>query len=56
MNQGLKVLLKEQNFRGRRGGRGIASDSGSRGRGFDPHSGRRVVSFSKIHFHPQKYW
>ena len=27
-----------------------ASDSGGRGRGFDPHSGRRVVSLSKIHF------
>ena len=26
-----------------------ASDSGARGRGFDPYSGRRVVSFSKIH-------
>ena len=28
---------------------GRASDSGARGRGFDPHSGRRVVSLSKIH-------
>ena len=27
-----------------------ASDSRARG-GFDPHSGRRVVSFSKIHVH-----
>ena len=26
-----------------------ASDSGARGRGFDPHLGRRVVSLSKIH-------
>ena len=26
---------------------GRASDSGARGRGFDPHSGRRVVSLSK---------
>ena len=26
-----------------------ASDSGARGQGFDPHSGRRVVSLSKIH-------
>ena len=25
-------------------------------RGFDPHSGRRVVSLSKIHLPPKKYW
>ena len=31
-----------------------ASDSGARGRGFDPHSGRRVVSLSKIHLPPKK--
>ena len=31
-----------------------ASDSGARGRGFDPHSGRRVVSLSKIPFNSQK--
>ena len=30
---------------------GRASDSGARGRGFDPHSGCRVVSLSKIHLH-----
>ena len=35
---------------------GRALDSGARGREFDPHSGRRVVSLSKIHFHPKKYW
>ena len=35
---------------------GRASDSGARGRGFEPHSGRRVVSFSKIHLPPKKYW
>ena len=35
---------------------GRASDSGSRGRGFDPHSGRRVVSLSKIHLPPKQYW
>ena len=29
---------------------GRASDSRARGRGFDPHSGRRVVSLSKIHY------
>ena len=28
---------------------GRASDSGARGKGFDPHSGRRVVSLSKKH-------
>ena len=33
---------------------GRASDSGARGRGFDPHSGRRVVSLSKIHLPPKK--
>ena len=35
---------------------GRASGSGARGRGFDPHSGRRVVSLSKIHLPPKKYW
>ena len=35
--------------RGQRWPSGRASDSGARGRGFDPHSGRRVVSLSKIH-------
>ena len=35
---------------------GRASDIGARGRGFDPHSRRRVVSLSKIHLPPQKYW
>ena len=33
---------------------GRASDSGERGRGFDPHSGRLVVSLSKIHLPPKK--
>ena len=33
---------------------GRASDSGARGRGFDPHSGHRVVSLSKIHLHPKR--
>ena len=32
---------------------GRASDSGARGWGFDPHSGRRVVSLSKIHLPPK---
>ena len=35
---------------------GRASDSGARGRVFDPHSVRRVVSLSKIHLPPKKYW
>ena len=35
---------------------GRASDSGARGWGFDPHSDRRVVSLSKIHLPPKKYW
>ena len=34
---------------------GRTSDSGARGPGFDPHSGRRVVSLSKIHLPPKKY-
>ena len=29
------------------------SDSGSRGRGFEPHSGRRVVSLSKTYLPPK---
>ena len=32
---------------------GRASDSGARGRGFDPRSGRRVVSLSKLHYLPK---
>ena len=32
---------------------GRASDSKARGLGFDPHSGRRVVSLSKIHLPPK---
>ena len=35
---------------------GRALDSRARGRGFDPHSGRRVVSLRKIHLPPEKYW
>ena len=35
---------------------GRASDSGARDRGFDPHSGRRIVSLSKIHLPPKTYW
>ena len=32
---------------------GRASDSGARGRGFETHSGPRVVSLSKIHLPPK---
>ena len=32
----------------------VETDSAARGRGFDPHSGRRVVSLSKIHLPPKK--
>ena len=33
---------------------GRVSDSRARGRGFDPHSCRRVVSLSKIHLPPKR--
>ena len=33
---------------------GRALDSGATGQGFYPHSGRRVVSLSKIHLPPKK--
>ena len=49
-------LVKLPEFREVRWPSGRASDSGARGRGFDPHSGRRVVSLSKIHLPPKKYW
>ena len=32
---------------------GRASDSGARGWGFDPYSGRFVVSLSKLHLSPK---
>ena len=35
---------------------GRVSDSGARGRGFNPHSGRRVVSLSNLHLPPKKSW
>ena len=38
---------------GRRGLMVKGSDSGARGRGFDPHSGHRVVSLSKAHLLPK---
>ena len=49
-------FLKFQNYQ--KGGAvasGRASDPRARGWGFDPHSGRCVVSFSKIHLPPRKY-
>ena len=50
------VLLKKK-IRERGGLVVRASDSGARGRGFNPHSGRHVVSLSKIHLcTPPKYW
>ena len=40
---------------GKRGGLVVnASDSGSRGRRFEPHSGRRVVSLSKTYLLPKR--
>ena len=39
---------------GRRAGLVVrASESGARGRGFDPHSGHRVVSLRKTHLPPR---
>ena len=35
---------------------GKVSESRARGQGFDPHSVRCVVSLSKIHLPPKKYW
>ena len=32
------------------------SDSGSRGPGFEPHSGRRVVFLSKTYLPSKEYW
>ena len=40
-------------MRGRGGLVVNTSDSGSRGRGFEPHSGRRVVSLSKTYLLPK---
>ena len=31
----------------------VERDSGARGRGFNPHSGRHVVSLSKTHLPPK---
>ena len=44
----IKIQLKEAWWPS-----GRASDSRARGRGLDPHSGRRVVSLSKIHLPPK---
>ena len=55
---GVKIQMLESWYREARWPSGRALDSGARGWGFDPHSGRRVVSLSKIHLHvpPKKYW
>ena len=51
------ILLSSSNlFLEARWPSGRASDYRARGRGLDPHSGRRVVSLSKIHLPPKKYW
>ena len=47
------IVLKMHNNKEARWPSGRASDSGERGRGFDPHSGRRVVSLSKTHYLPK---
>ena len=50
------TILKTNLSNGECGGLVVRdSDSGARGRGFDPHSGRRVVSLNKTQFIPQKY-
>ena len=51
-----KLKYPQRNSKEARWPSGRALDSGARGREFDPHSGRRVVSLSKIHLHPKKYW
>ena len=50
------VMFKEQNIFSYfcAGPSDRASDSGARGRGFNPQSGRHVVSLSKIHLPPKK--
>ena len=49
----LSIYLSITRKRGRRGLVVNTSDSGSRGRGFEPHSGRRVVSLSKTYLPPK---
>ena len=63
VNQELKVLLKEHKG-GERGGLVVnASDSGSRGRGIEPHSGQTVLCPCARHIYspkvlviPRKWW
>ena len=50
INSGYMNLIREARWPS-----GRVADSKARGRGFDPHSGRRVVSLSKIHLPPKKY-
>ena len=52
-NQSKSKLSIESRCREARRPSGRASDSGARGRGFDPYSGRRVVSLSKVHLPPK---
>ena len=49
-----KQILIEGPLKEARWPSGRASDAGPRGRGFDPHSGRRIVYLSKIHLPPKK--
>ena len=47
------IMTDSQATDGERGGQVVnTSDSGSRGWGFEPHSGRRVVSLSKTYSPP----
>ena len=49
-----KILIYCVSCASGRGGLVVnTSDSGSRGRGFEPHSGRRVVSLSKTYLPPR---
>ena len=48
-SQGQYGILINLNIMGARRPSGRASDSESRGPGFDPHKGHRVVSMSKTH-------
>ena len=50
----LQEMTKLTEYSQGRGGRvANTSDSGSRGRGFEPHSGGRVVSLNKTYLPPK---
>ena len=49
----LKSQVSPSDIRETRWPGGRALDSGVRGRGFDPHSGSRVVALSKIYLPPK---